>query len=461
MNELFGSGDFRQNLFYGAIESGAFTAADLAKFGYGYVTDPQNRENTAQNARQFVDNFGKYTPNGREFIFADLSSPNTTAQSQAQSQQLKDIKQLRDPTNGRWNVRTQTGFDDEYDDDRARSQSSAALNRQQRSNEMQTPTSTNIYSNRPSDYKPTYNSSSPSERLVEGFAKIQADAYNAARNNQLQSADRRDTARVNAAVTREVGLAGVNANFQLGQFKTLADLQSNLDRNRAYRDIGFEDARVKQVVGLDSNTKNLQGAKYKVDAEKDLGKYQWSNINKTAIAEAQIKAGTYGRSQSDINSMQIESNARKVNNEYNDRMMQYGRYQMEIANFQNSIANANRSYGDQRFDRRQDRADAMARFNREQAQKEADRAEYYRQQNLDRQLKRDDFALRSQQIQNQIAQTNQEFALRQQEFALRSAESAAKVNQIYSDTRLKNDQFGATRSDIGYNRLQQRRSMAF
>jgi hypothetical protein len=56
----------------------------------------------------------------------------------------------------------------------------------------------------------------------------------------------------------------------------------------------------------------------------------------------------------------------------------------------------------------------------------------------------------------------QELAFREKEIASNTALDQAKIAQIYADTKLKNDQFGAGRADISYNRnIQRSRSTAF
>jgi hypothetical protein len=164
--------------------------------------------------------------------------------------------------------------------------------------------------------------------------------------------------------------------------------------------------------------------------------------------------------------MAIESNARKVNQDYNDRMMQYGRYQMEINKFNNDVRTAERSYMDQRNDLSNARSAATARYNQEQAQKRAD-LEYDRQQRkLDRDRAYAEFDIRRNDTNATLAQQNafrqQELAFRQQEINNSSALDQARIAQIYADTKLKNDQFGAGRADISYNRnIQRSRSIAF
>jgi hypothetical protein len=147
-------------------------------------------------------------------------------------------------------------------------------------------------------------------------------------------------------------------------------------------------------------------------------------------------------------------------------MMQYGRYQMEINKFNNDVRTAERSYMDQRSDLENERRAATARYNQEQAQKRAD-LEYDRQQRkLDRDRAYAEFDIRRNDTNATLAQQNafrqQELAFRQQEINNSSALDQARIAQIYADTKLKNDQFGAGRADISYNRnIQRSRSIAF
>lgn len=110
MSEFSGSGDLENNLILGTIWTGIGTLAEVAKAGYGYVTDPQNRENTARNASQFAQNFGKYTPNGREWFFNDpaLGFSKYRQNAETQRQQLLDARYRR-------SLGIETGFDDEED----------------------------------------------------------------------------------------------------------------------------------------------------------------------------------------------------------------------------------------------------------------------------------------------------------------------------------------------------------
>lgn len=428
MDELGGNGDFLQNLVLGTIWSGVGALAETAKFGYGYVTDPQNRENTAQNAKQFAQNFGKYTPNGREWFFSDPVLPASKYQQKNQFQQLQDNRYLRSQG-------VQTGFDDEADntiDDRAR----AKLESQQRAN-MATPNSnatnanqrTNIYSNKSSDYAPT-------EKLQSDYAGYQIRSLTDLQNYQMQSSDRRYATDRNADV-----------NYQLGTQKNNVDYAVGMDRNAVTRDVGkytsdnqLRASNYKSLAdlqaALDKNRLQSGDNRYATDTQASTERFKWTTVNPTAIAEeatranattqeALIKAGMYGLSQEDA------------------RAMAKGRYQMEVTKFNTDIAQSQRAYSDQRLDRENDRSAAMAKFNSEMSQKIADRNRYYDDLTQQRQLQRDDFNLRSRQIQNQIDIANKDYLIR------------------YGDAKLRQDQFAATRADISYNRGNQSSSLAF
>lgn len=323
--------------------------------------------------------------------------------------------------------------------------------------------STVINSSRPSDY-------APGERANLDRYKIQLDAMNQRygvdattganlQNYQWQSQDRQFATRLNAenqryktdadaSVNREIGLANVGVTREVGLAKTYADLKANLNRNQ-----------------LQSGDNRFETTT-KYGTQERMNQFNRNTIDRTEIAKEQIKAGTYGRSQEDINSMAIESNARKVNQEYNDRMMQYGRYQMEINKFTNDVRTAQRSYDDQRIDLENARRAATARYNQEQAQKRADleydRIERARERDLARQDASNAIARSNATLAQQNAFRQQELAFRQQEINNSSALDQARIAQIYADTKLKNDQFGAGRADISYNRnIQRSRSIAF
>lgn len=372
---------------------------------------------------------------------------------QAQIQQPQDARTRRSQGE-------QTGFDDEADnlkDDRSR-YSQAKTMATPKTTQTHTG-STVINSSRPSDY-------APGERANLDRYKIQLDAMNQRygidattganlQNYQWQSQDRQFATKVNAGETR---------------VKTYAELQAALDRNRVTREVGLDSNRVTREVGLNRNQLQSSDNRFetttKYGTQERMNQYNRNTLDRTEIAKEQIKAGTYGRSQEDINSMAIESNARKANQEYNDRMMQYGRYQMEINKFNNDVRNAERSYTDQRTDLANARSAAESRFNIERndriANLEYDRREKARERDLARQDASNAIARSNATLAQQNAFRQQELAFRQQEINNSTALDQARIAQIYADTKLKNDQFGAGRADISYNRnIQRSRSIAF
>ena len=312
--------------------------------------------------------------------------------------------------------------------------------------------STVINSSRPSDY-------APGERANLDRTKIQLDAMNQRygidattganlQNYQWQSQDRQLATRLNAANQRYGTDVNASVTREVGLAKTYADLQSNLNRNQ-----------------LQSSDNRFE-ITTKYGTQENINKYNRNTLDRTEIAKEQIKAGTYGRSPYDVNQMAIESNARKVNQEYNDRMMNYGRYQMEINKFSNDVGNAQRSYGDQRTDLGNERRAATDRYNQEMALKRADLEYDRKQREIDRDRVKYEFDVKRTDVNSFQSQMNafrqQELAFREKEIASNTALDQAKIAQIYADTKLKNDQFGAGRADISYNRnIQRSRSTAF
>lgn len=480
MYDIFGSGDLRENAFLNVIGLGLNTIYEGGKLGYGYVTDPKVREDAARNTSQFTQNFGRYSSNGRESLLTEpIFGTSKIRQNQdIQFKQLADANAVRDPTNGRWNVRNQTGFDDERDnqiDDRAlRQQSYANYQEKKGGSDMSDDDNdysrnrgkTVINSSRPSDYAPGERANNDRAKIqldyLQGLYGIDSTANVNRQNNQWQSQDRKYGINLGEQTKRY----GIDVGAKETRAKTLAELQADLDRNRVTREVGFN-----------ANATQLEGSKFRTTTEASTERYKWTTVNetdkykrntldRTEIAKEQIKAGTYGRSQEDINSMAIEANARKVNQEYNDRMMNYGRYQMEINKFNNDVRNAERAYSDQRSDLSNARSAAESRFNIERNDRIA-QTEYDRQQKkLDRDRAYAEFDIRRNDTNATLAQQNafrqQELAYRQQEINSAVALDQARIAQIYADTKLKNDQFGAGRADISYNRnVQRSRSIAF
>lgn len=288
-----------------------------------------------------------------------------------------------------------------------------------------------------------------------GRYKVDTDAVVNLRNNALQSSDRRyatdRTADVNLrigtqrnqvdlavgldrnAVTREVGKYTSDNQLRASNFKTYADLQAALNRNT-----------------LQSGDNRFETAT-KYGTQERINAYNRNTLDKTEVATAQIKAGTYGMSK--------ESQAKAANDKINfDNWKRQNDANFDYADRMNAqirlgqqMRQSETAYSDQRLDRQNDRAAAMHKFQVEQAQRNADRAQQTALQKEAREQQRADFNLRSQQIQSQIDLANRDFSLRSQE-------SAARVADIYGTLGLKNQQFAATRADVGYNRSQQGRS---
>jgi hypothetical protein len=235
------------------------------------------------------------------------------------------------------------------------------------------------------------------------------------------------------AVTREVGKYTSDNQLRASNYKSYADLQAALDKN------------VKQSGDNRYETTTKYGTQERINT------YNRNTVDQTELATAQIKAGTYGLTKD----QQTKAANDKTNfdnwKNYNDAQYNYTDRQNAQIKLGQDIGNANKAYSDSRLDRQNDQALSMHRFQVEQNQKNADRAQFEANKKLDREQQRADFGLRSQQIQSQIDLANRDFALRSQE-------SAARTFDIYNSAALKNNQFSATRADIGYNRSQQGRS---
>ena len=400
--------------------------------------DELNRKNTAQNAKQFAQNFGKYTPNGREWFFNDpaLGFSKYRQNLETQRQQLLDARYRRSQG-------IQTGFDDEVAntiDDRAR----AKLESQQRAN-MATPKSnatnanqrtTNIYSNKASDYAPT-------EKLQSDYAGYQIKSMADLQNYAMQSSDRR----YNIDRTADV-------NYRLGDQKNQVDYEVGMDRNKVTRDVGYytsdnqlRASNYKTLADLqsdlDRNRRQADGNRYSTDTQAATEKFKWTTVNPTSIAEAQIKAGTYGLSQNQLSKAAADKTNYDNWKNYNDAMFTYTDRMNAQMKLGQDIAQSQRAYNDQRNDRFNDQSATSARYQTELAQKASDRNQYYSDLAEQRRLSRDDFNLRSRQIQNQIDIANKDYLIR------------------YGDAKLRQDQFAATRADISYNRSNQSSSLAF
>jgi len=115
----------------------------------------------------------------------------------------------------------------------------------------------------------------------------------------------------------------------------------------------------------------------------------------------------------------------------------------------------------------------MHRFQVEQNNKNADRSGRFEEQKQARADRKADFGLRSSQINAEVARSAQESTYRMQllqaqtaqirdDSVFRNRKLEADTDAVFSNTRLKNLQFDAARSDLGYNRSNQfGRSLAF
>jgi len=336
----------------------------------------------------------------------------------------------------------------------ARYQKALQANRQQSASTMATPTNrynnqngTVINSSRPSDYAPgeklAADQYAANLKAQTDYAGYQIKSLTDLQNYAMQSADRR----YNIDRTSEV-------NYSLGSQKNQVDYEVGMNRNRVTRDVGYytSDNQLRASnyktlaelqAKLDQNRLQSGDNRYLADTQASTEKFKWTTVNPTSIAEAQIKAGTYGLSQSQLSKAAADKTNYDSWKNYNDSMFNYTNQMNAQMKLGQDIGQAQRAYNDQRNDRSNDQSLAMARYNAELAQKIADRNRYYDDLTQQRQLQRDDFNLRSRQIQNQIDIANKDYQIR------------------YGDAKLRQDQFAAARADISYNRGNQSSSLAF
>ena len=476
--EMYGSENALQNLFLGTIGSGIGTVFEVGKLGVDYAADPRNRERINSNAKRFTRDFGKYTPSFRDNPLADLNTQRANNSDRNQQKQLEDARLVRDPTNGRWNNRNETGFDDERDnsvDDRARRQSlQASYNNKNTGNDM----SDDSDSSRNRNSKTIINSSRPSdydrgEKLLSDYRKQDLDSQGSIYNYTLQDASRRYNTDKTTDTTYKLGTQKNRNDYAVGTQKNEVDYAVGMNRNEVTRDVGkyasnnqlkasnFKsqlqsgDARNETDVKYKSQSgDNRYDTTTKYQTQKDINKYQWDNVNQTSLAESQVKAGTYGMSKdaqskaaNDKTNFDSWKRQNDANHDYTDRQNAQRKLAVDMAQTE-------RAYNDQQRDKDNDRMAASARWQHETAVKAADRSQFYADQKVQRDQQRADFGLRSQQIQAQINAADRDYGLK-------ASESVARVNQINTDVSLKSQQFAAARGDIGYNRTRQRRSLAF
>ncbi|HBC41838.1 MAG TPA: hypothetical protein DCZ88_08060 [Pseudanabaena sp.] len=322
---------------------------------------------------------------------------------------------------------------------------SALANRQQRSiANMATPTN-NRYNNQNGTVINSSRSSNYAlgEKAAVDYAGYQIRSLTDLQNYQMQSSDRRYATDRNADV-----------NYQLGTQKNNVDYAVGMDRNAVTRDVGkytsdnqLRASNYKTLAdlqaALDKNRLQSGDNRYATDTQASTEKFKWTTVNPTSIAEAQIKAGTYGLSRNQLSKAAADKTNFDNWKNYNDSMFSYTDRMNAQIKLGQDIGQSQRAYNDQRNDRSNDQYLAMARYNAELAQKIADRNRYYDDLTQQRQLQRDDFNLRSRQIQNQIDIANKDYQIR------------------YGDAKLRQDQFAAARADISYNRGNQSSSLAF
>ena len=293
-----------------------------------------------------------------------------------------------------------------------------------------------INSSRSSNY-------APGEKAAVDYAGYQIRSLTDLQNYQMQSSDRRYATDRNADV-----------NYQLGTQKNNVDYAVGMDRNAVTRDVGkytsdnqLRASNYKTLAdlqaALDKNRLQSGDNRYATDTQASTEKFKWTTVNPTSVAEAQIKAGTYGLSQNQLSKAAADKTNFDNWKNYNDSMFNYTNQMNAQMKLGQDIGQAQRAYDDQRLDQKNQASAAMSRYNAELAQKIADRNRYYDDLTQQRQLQRDDFNLRSRQIQNQIDIANKDYQIR------------------YGDAKLRQDQFAATRADISYNRGNQSSSLAF
>lgn len=289
------------------------------------------------------------------------------------------------------------------------------------------------------------------EKLASDRYKVDADASVNFSNYSMQSSDRR----YNTDKTSDV-------NFKLGSQKNQVDYMVGIDRNAVTRDVGkyTSDNQLRASnyksysdlqAALDKNVKQSGDNRYetttKYGTQERINTYNRNTVDQTELATSQVKAGTYGLSKD----QQQKAANDKTNfdnwKNYNDAQFNYTNQQNAQRKLGQDIANAEAKSSSRSFTASFSIAPSLMETMKQEQQYKANRAE----KQADREQLRADFNLRSQQIQSQIDLANRDYALRSQE-------SAARTFDIYNSAALKNNQFSATRADIGYNRSNQQRS---
>jgi hypothetical protein len=316
--------------------------------------------------------------------------------------------------------------------------------------------------------------------MATGFAKIQADAEvnavrwqmnavnEAAKNNAADQTNRFGIQqKTNTDVFR---IVGQNQNDRERNYLTYQGNIYNFDKQSGDRQLGLQkdyalgiDKNTRdQSVGFDRNAKTLEGTKYGDQLKTQLGVYQWNNVSKTAVAEAQVKAGTYGVGQEDLNN-------RAADKAYRDKMNDYADRQLQLNKYTQSVGDSYRAYSDQQEQRRNDQAQAMSRYNQDMSFKQKQYDDQQRQASMDRNQQmqeRSNATTRANaNYQQQQINANQDYALRKQiadqDFLIKNLSLANQTAQINSNIALDNSKYSASRADLAYNRNYQSRSFAF
>lgn len=312
--------------------------------------------------------------------------------------------------------------------------------------------------------------------LTLGFQKIQADSEvnamrwkmnavnEAAKNNAAdQTARFGIQQKTNTDVFR---IVGQNQNDRERNYLTYQGNIYNFDKQSGDRQLGIQkdyalgmDKNIRdQSVGLDRNTKTLEASKYGDQLKTQLGAYQWTTLNPTSIAEAQIKAGTYGVGQDELNKRANDKANFDNDKAYRDKMNDYADRQLQLDRYTRSVGDSYRAYSDQQENRRNDRNDAMNRYNNDLQYKYALFAYQKEKDAADRDWVKQQFAATT-------AQWDKDYTLKQQnsvnDYAFRKQAVDNQTNQINSNIALDNSKFTANRADLAYNRNYQSRSFAF
>jgi len=444
------------------VMTGLGAAKELANWGYKSATDPNS---IRYDSSALTRGFPSYNPSRDSFLDAFTPSQNL-AQQRSQQQQLTDARERRSQD-------LPSGFEDDAGnlrDDRARSSQDFA-NFQQKTDKNMAPSTK------------AKTSTAPTSRVFDRestLARQQTDMRNQdirsltdLQNFAMQSRDRRTATEANTAV-------GFNRNA--------GDVKVGLDKNRVTRDVGF-DQNAKQLegskiktfadfrVGMDRNERQSGDNRFetstKFATQERVNTFNRNTIDRTELATAQVKAGTFGVGQSELNKRAGDKSNFDNWKKQNDANFDYADRQNAAIKLGRDIGNAERAYNDSRLDLQNDRSNAMHRFQVEQNNKNADRSARSAEQKQSREDRKADFGLRSSQINAEVARSAQESTYRMQllqaqtaqirdDSVFRNRKLEADTDAVFSNTRLKNLQFDATRSDLGYNRSNQfGRSLAF